>query len=106
METEGEIANTIRAALAEHVKRDMASIQPDHDLRGDLGLDSVGVIELLYKLEEAFDLQIPDQDLGRLRTVGDVLMYVQQTVHTAPPPEQVNPRRSAPSPSSRKKPPR
>jgi acyl carrier protein len=47
-----------------------------------LGLDSMAVIELLYKIEETFNLQIPDQDLPGLTTVGGVADYVQS--HLAP----------------------
>lgn len=99
-----ETAATIRAALAAHVKQDVASIRSDLSLREDLGLDSMGVIELLYKLEETFDVQIPDQDLGRLQTVGDVLTYVQRMVPSPVSRPQAKPRRSARPPSSRKHP--
>ena len=52
-------------------------------MRDDLGLDSMAVIELLYKIEETFDLQIPDQDLVRLSTVGAVAKYVDQRLAPA-----------------------
>jgi len=66
----------ISTALAEYLKRDPASISEAHHLRDDLGLDSMAVIELLYRIEEAFDIQIPDEDLGGLTTVGHVINYV------------------------------
>ena len=68
----------IVAALADYLKRDPKTIRPDLHLRDDLGLDSMAVIELLYKIEETFDLQIPDQDLVSLSTVGAVAKYVDQ----------------------------
>ncbi len=80
MGSEAMIASRIVAALAEHLKRDVQSIKQTHHLRDDLGLDSMATIELLYKIEEVFDLQIPDQDLPGLRTVGDVVRYVQQKI--------------------------
>ncbi len=76
MTTDREIAPRIIQALAEYLKRDAATIKESHHLRDDLGLDSMAVIELLYKIEEAFDLQIPDQDLAGLTTVGSVAAYV------------------------------
>jgi len=72
------VTQKIVAALADYLKRDPKTIQPDLHLRDDLGLDSMAVIELLYKIEETFDLQIPDQDLVRLSTVGAVATYVDQ----------------------------
>lgn len=70
------IVETITQALADYLKRDAATINPAHHLRDDLGLDSMAVIELLYKIEEAFDLQIPDQDLSAMTTVESVATYV------------------------------
>ena len=64
------IVDKIIQALAEYLKRDAGTIKAAHNLRDDLGLDSMAVIELLYKIEETFDLQIPDQDLVGLATVS------------------------------------
>lgn len=66
----------IRTALGEYLKREPASITETHHLREDLGLDSMAVIELLYRIEEVFDIQIPDEDLVGLTTVGHVITYV------------------------------
>ena len=68
----------ITQALASYLKRDPASITEAHHLRDDLGLDSVAIIELLFEIEERFKLQIPDQDLPGLSTVGTVAAYVQR----------------------------
>ena len=76
MATDPTISLRIRTALAEYLKRDPATILTTQHLRDDLGLDSMAVIELLYRIEEAFDLQIPDQDLVGLTTVGHVVNYV------------------------------
>lgn len=65
-------------ALASYLKRDPATITEEHHLRDDLGLDSVAIIELLFEIEERFKLQIPDQDLPGLSTVGTVAGYVQR----------------------------
>jgi acyl carrier protein len=72
------ISLKIRTALAEYLKRDPATILATQHLRDDLGLDSMAVIELLYRIEEAFDLQIPDQDLVGLTKVGHVVNYVEK----------------------------
>jgi acyl carrier protein len=77
------VLGKIIQALAEYLKRDAASINQSHHLREDLGLDSMAVIELLYKIEETFDLQIPDQDLPGLTTVGAVADYVQSRLAPA-----------------------
>jgi acyl carrier protein len=78
------IADQIITALAEYLKRDKKTIALDNRLRDDLGLDSIATIELLFKLEEVFDLQIPDEDLKGLVTVGHVVKYVQKRLAPAP----------------------
>lgn len=42
----------------------------------DLGADSLDVVELVMALEEAFDLEIPDEDAEKIRTVKDILDYL------------------------------
>jgi len=78
MATDPTISLKIRTALAEYLKRDPAMILTTQHLRDDLGLDSMAVIELLYRIEEIFDLQIPDQDLVGLTNVGHVVSYVEK----------------------------
>lgn len=79
------IVDKIIQALAEYLKRDASTIKSAHHLRDDLGLDSMAVIELLYKIEETFDIQIPDQDLVGLATVGSVAAYVEGRLAPAKP---------------------
>ena len=80
MATTTDVSDKIIQALAEYLKRDAGTIKPTHHLRDDLGLDSMAVIEMLYRIEEVFNLQIPDQDLVGLTTVGHVITYVQGRV--------------------------
>ncbi|MBS0155014.1 MAG: acyl carrier protein [Nitrospira sp.] len=91
------ITEKIVHALATYLKRDPASITESHHLRDDLGLDSVAVIELLFEIEERFKLQIPDQDLPGLSTVGSVAAYVQRRL--AEPPS--TPQSEAPIPAAK-----
>lgn len=86
MAIDPSIALKIRTALGEYLKRDPATILITQHLRDDLGLDSMAIIELLYRIEETFDLQIPDQDLVGMTTVGHVVHYVEKRLgHTTSP---------------------
>jgi len=78
MTTDTDIALRLRKALAEYLKRDVTTIKPGDVLRDDLGLDSLTTIELLYQIEEEFDVEIPDTDLPSLVTVADVTAYLQR----------------------------
>lgn len=85
MATDSAIAGRIRTALADYLKRDPKMIGQDYSLRDDLGLDSMQMIELLYRIEEAFDFQIPDEDLQKLVTVADVIGYVEGRLRPSSP---------------------
>ena len=56
----------------------MPDIRPEMNLVGDLGIDSPKALELLIELEDAFDIEIEDEDAAQMETVGDVLAYVGQ----------------------------
>lgn len=91
MAADSRISDQIITALAEYLKRDKKSITLDNRLRDDLGLDSIATIELLFKLEEVFDLQIPDEDLKGLVTVGQVVKYLQKRLAPSPPKKSPKP---------------
>jgi acyl carrier protein len=98
MPTDASISLKIRTALGEYLKRNPATICSADHLRDDLGLDSMAVIELLYRIEEAFDLQIPDQDLVGLTNVGQVVSYIEKRMGktTSPAPSKKAPKPSKP----------
>jgi acyl carrier protein len=85
MPAETDIAIRVRTALADYLKRDVNTIKPSDTLRNDLGLDSMATIELVYQIEDAFDVQIPDQDLAKLVTVANVTAYLEENVAPARP---------------------
>ena len=78
MATDTDLALRVRSALAEYLKRDVTTIKPGDALRNDLGLDSLTTIELLYRIEDEFDVEVPDADLPGLVTVADVTAYLQR----------------------------
>ena len=82
MAHESAVATRIRTALAEQLKLNVSKIGSDADLKDDLGLDSLTMIELLFTIEEAFDFEIPNADLSEIRTVGDVIAYVERRLET------------------------
>ena len=100
MPAQADIAMRVRTALADYLKRDVKTIKPSDTLRNDLGLDSMATIELLYQIEDAFDVQIPDQDLAKLVTVANVTAYIEEKVAPARPAAA---KPSAPRPKSKKK---
>jgi len=84
MPAETDISIRIRTALATYLKRDVKTIKPSDALRNDLGLDSMATIELVYEIEDAFAVEIPDKDLPTLVTVANVIAYLEERVAPAP----------------------
>ena len=44
----------------------------------DLGADSLDIVEFVMELEDAFDVSIPDEDVQKMQTVGDVVNYIKE----------------------------
>ena len=49
----------------------------------DLGADSLDTVELVMALEEAFDVEIPDEDAEKIRTVQDAIDYIDKRAKVA-----------------------
>jgi acyl carrier protein len=99
MTTSTAVADKIRGALGRELKRDPQTITLDQALREDLGLNSLDAIELMFKVEEEFDIEIPDPDLQKLRTVGDLVSYLEARLAGAASPLPTAPPAAAPAPS-------
>jgi acyl carrier protein len=73
-----EIFDKVRGIVAEQLSVDAAEVKPDSNFQNDLGADSLDTVELVMALEEAFDIEIPDEDAEGIITVGDAVKYIQE----------------------------
>ena len=73
-----DVEGKVRRIIAEHLSMDEEEeeVTPGANLCDDLGADSLDCVELVMQIEEAFDLEIPDEDVENVKTVKDVLDYV------------------------------
>jgi acyl carrier protein len=55
-------------------------VTPEASFIDDLGADSLDTVELVMALEEAFDLEIPDEDAEKMTTVADAIKYLESHV--------------------------
>ncbi len=53
------------------------AITPDAKVIDDLGADSLDVVELVMALEEEFDVEIPDEEAEKIKSVGDIFNYME-----------------------------
>ena len=74
------LEDQIRALVSEQLGVDRAEMTPSAKILEDLGADSLDVVELVMALEEAFDIEISDEDAELMSTVGDVESYVAKRV--------------------------
>jgi len=52
-------------------------VTPDAHFTEDLGADSLDVVELVMRLEEVFDIEIPDEDAEKIQTVAEAVAYIE-----------------------------
>ncbi len=71
------IFEKVAAILAKQLDVEEESITPETNLVDDLGADSLDVVDLVMTLEDEFDMEIPDEDVENVRTVGDIVKYLE-----------------------------
>ena len=66
----------VKRIIVEQLDVDEAQIKLESSFIDDLGADSLGLVELVLAFEETFDLDIPDEDTEKIRTVQQAVDYV------------------------------
>ena len=67
----------VRDIIARQLDLDPASVTMESRLIDDLKADSLDIVELIMDLEQEFDVEIPDEELPNVRTVGDIVNYLE-----------------------------
>lgn len=67
----------IKEMLAEQLDADAESMTLETDIADDLGADSLDVVELLMAIEDEFEVEIPDEEIENLKTIGALVEYIQ-----------------------------
>ncbi len=68
----------VKTILAKQLRKDADSITMDSLIKKDLGADSLDILQLLMRIEDQYGIVIPDQELAKFETVGDVVRYLEQ----------------------------
>ncbi len=67
----------IRKIIASELMIEESEITLSSNIKDDLGADSLSLVDLVMALEEEFGLEIPDESLETVRTVEDVVKYIE-----------------------------
>ena len=63
----------IKEILADQLDADADTMTMESDIANDLGADSLDVVELLMAIEDEFDVEIPDEEIENIKTIGDLV---------------------------------
>ncbi|KOP29684.1 acyl carrier protein [Exiguobacterium acetylicum] len=78
--TKEQILVDVQEAIAEKLGKEQSEITLDKSFKDDLGADSLEVMELVMDLEDKFEITIEDEQAENLKTVGDVVSYIETQV--------------------------
>lgn len=70
------IAEQMKEIIAEKLSVDIEDVTPQASFVEDLGADSLDLVELIMTMEESFNIDISDEDAGKLVTVQDAIQFV------------------------------
>ncbi len=70
------VEEKVKQIIVEQLGVDEAEVTTNASFVDDLGADSLDTVELVMAFEEAFDIEIPDEDAEKIRTVQDAVTYI------------------------------
>ena len=76
-------SNKVKDIIEKELGVEREKLTPDASFIEDLGADSLDIVELVMEFEKEFNIDIPDEDAEKLRTVGDAMQYLNQQVASA-----------------------
>ncbi len=76
------VEERVKQIIVEQLGVDEAEVTPTASFVDDLGADSLDTVELVMAFEEAFEIEIPDEDAEKIRTVQDAVSYIEAHAKT------------------------
>ena len=74
------VLEKVKAILSEQFDVEEDSITADTSIADDLGADSLDVVDLLMSIEDEFEIEIPDEEIDNIKTVGELVKYIEDHV--------------------------
>ena len=69
---------TLREVICRYVEIDPATLTEETNIRSELGLNSLELINIAVAIEDEFDVEIPDREVGNIETLGDAIKVIQK----------------------------
>ena len=73
-----ELVQKITQIIVDQLSVDAEKVYPSASFTEDLGADSLDVVELVMAFEQAFNIEISDDNAGKIKTVGDVILHIEE----------------------------
>ena len=73
-----DVFEKVKKILCDQLDLEEEQVTEEAEVIEDLGADSLDIVDLVMTLEEEFDTEIPDEDIENLRTVGDIVKYIEE----------------------------
>ena len=67
----------VKSILIDQLDVEEEKVTLEASIADDLGADSLDVVDLVMSLEEEFDVEIPDEEVENIKTVGDIVKYIE-----------------------------
>lgn len=71
------VLEKVKTILSEQFDVEEESITPETSIINDLGADSLDVVDLLMNIEDEFGVEVPDEDVEKVKTVEDLVSYIE-----------------------------
>lgn len=75
-----DIFEKLKAIAVNQIGIDEEKVTPESDIIRDLGLDSLDIVDMLMSVEETFGITIDDGDVAEMKTVADVVKFIEDNV--------------------------
>ena len=70
----------IKKIISEQLEVDQSIISEGSSITGDLGADSLDIVDLAMSIEDEFDIELSDEALEKIKTVGDLVSYIEDKI--------------------------
>lgn len=72
--------DTVKNIIADQLDMDVDDITMESSIVDDLGADSLDVVDILIAFEDEFDVKLPEEEVEQLKTVGDIVKYIEDRI--------------------------